>query len=338
MLANAALSRTSVVLGLAMMMASLAVTEQTAASDDTYPTTHSATHSVTMARHDSCTKPADLPRRLATLSKYDQSIASRSVIDEAARQKRADQLAPITAAIRHVASLARRGSEDGRVGTKCAIQALRHWAATKALTEMVTSDSNLTRDRLTGDIASIVLVLQAHGESLDSESGIRAWLRTLARQTMAYYDWKAGPTSRRNNHRYWAGTAVADIGDFLNDRDMQAWSETSFAVGACQIDENGFLPLELARAERAYEYHLYAYGALNRLAHQAARRGKADLACADRLERLHRLVADGATSASSFQRRTGLAQRSPSRLQLAAAVTAPPSADNLGTTSDVNPL
>ncbi len=45
--------------------------------------------------------------RLATQSKYDQSIGSRSVIDEAARQKRAEQLAPIRGAIRQVASLTR---------------------------------------------------------------------------------------------------------------------------------------------------------------------------------------------------------------------------------------
>ena len=334
MLANVAPPRMSVVLGLAMMMASLAVTGQTAGAVDAFP----ATQSPDMVRQDTCATPPDLPRRLATKSKYDQSLASRSVIDEAARQKRADQLAPITAAIRHVASLARRGGEDGRDGTKCAIQALRHWADMKALTEMVTSDSILTRDRFTGDIASIVLDLRAHGESLDHESGIRSWLQTLARQTMAYYDWKAGPTSRRNNHRYWAGIAVADIGYFLGDRDMQAWSEASFAIGACQIDENGFLPLELARAERAYEYHLYAYRALNRLAHQASRRGKADLACADRLDRLHKLVAEGATSASSFARRTGLNQWNPSRLQLAAAAIAPPAGRDLRTISDVNPL
>lgn len=334
MLGNAAARRKSVVMGLAMMMASLAVAVQPANADDASDIRASAK----MEQDATCAPPPDLPRRLATQSKYDQSIGSRSVIDEAARQKRADQLAPITAALRQVASLTRHVADDQRNGARCAIQALRHWAAAKALTEMVTSDSNLTRDRFAGDIASIVLSLQARGENLGREGEIRTWLQTLARQTMAYYDFKAGPTSRRNNHRYWAGIAVADIGDILGDADMQAWSEKSFAIGACQIDENGFLPLELARAERAHEYHLYAYAALNRLAHQAARRGSADLACADRLDRLHGLVAKGEGSASSFAQRTGHVQRHPTRLQLMAASARPPASSDPSTTSDVNPL
>lgn len=334
MLGNAAARRTSIVIGLAMMMASLAVAVQSAIANDAFDIRASAKRE----QSATCAPPPDLPRRLATQSKYDQSIGSRSVIDEAARQKRAEQLAPIRGAIRQVASLTRDVADDGRNGANCAIQALRHWAAMKALTEMVTSDSNLSRDQFAGDIASIVLTLQARGENLGGEGEIRTWLQTLARQTMAYYDWKAGSTSRRNNHRYWAGIAVADIGDILGDPEMQDWSEKSFAIGACQIDEKGFLPLELARAERAYEYHLYAYAALNRLAQQAARRGMADLACADRLDRLHRLVAGGEGSASSFAQRTGHVQRRPTRLQLMAASATPPASSDPSTTSDVNPL
>lgn len=334
MLRKTVAHRISVLLGVALGIVALGTSSQTAEAGERLAGKVAAL----MVPNDSCAPPPDLPRRLATRSKYDQSIASRSVIDEAARQERADTLAPIKAAVRTVASLAQSDREDGRGAAQCAIQALRHWAAMDALTEMATSDSSLTRDRLSGDIAAIVLALQARGESLDQEQGIRAWLRTLGRQTMGYYDWKAGPTARRNNHRYWAGIAVADIGDFLGDRQMQAWSEASFELGACQIDANGFLQLELERADRAYEYHLYAYDGLNRLAHQATRRGKTDLACADRLDRLHRLVAQGTQSAVIFANRTGMTQQAPSRLQLNAAATAPPTFRNPGTTSGVDPM
>ncbi len=327
MLARGASPGLAVVLGIAMALAPLVVVPSPAIANP-----------VTKARPDGCAPPPDLPRRLATRSKYDQSIASKSVIDVAAEHDRAEELAPVTSAIRRTAALARAGNPSEPTATGCAIRTLRHWAATAALTEMATSDANLSRDRFTSEIAGMVLSLQASGESLAGEPEIREWLATLARQTMAYYDWKAGPNARRNNHRYVAGVAVADIGDILGDRTMQTWAEASFALGACQIDKDGFLPLELARAERAYEYHLYAYQALNRLAHQAASRGKGALACAARLDWLHQLVARGPQSAEDFARRTGLVQRSPSRTHLSAAKTAPPVTRDRSTTSDVKSM
>ncbi|MCZ8177691.1 MAG: alginate lyase family protein [Rhizobium sp.] len=334
MLARGSSFRSGAMVAVAMIMATCVSTTSYALASEPRqgkPSSSGTTQQV-------CQPVPDLPRRLATQSKYDQSIASRSVIDEPARQRRAETLAPVIQAISQVHALVREETGDMRNSSHCAILALRQWADAGALTEMTTSDASLTRDRFTGEIAAIVIALQARGESLEDEGKIRTWLSTLARQTMAYYDWKAGPVSRRNNHRYWAGAAVADIGDILGDRAMQTWSEASFAIGACQIDEGGFLPLELARADRAYEYHLYAYGALNRLAYQAARRGKADLDCSDRLDRLHALVSRGGESAHVFTQHTGLAQRTPSRSHLAAGRTPPPGTQDLETTSDVNPM
>lgn len=287
-------------------------------------------------RQDSdCKNLPSLPRRVATTSKYDQSIRSKSVLNEAARQDRALQLAPIQAAIRQVSALART---DGGKAAICALQGLRSWAASRALTDMATSDANLSRDSFTGEIAAIVLTIQAQGISLNGEDEIRSWLHTLASQTMVYYDVKAGPISRRNNHRYWAATAIADLGAILSDEKMRAWAKTSFSLGACQIDDEGFLPLELSRADRAYEYHLHAYGALNRLARQVAGPAHHDVECSDRLALLYALLADGAGSRAAFEKRTGLAQRDPSRRQRAAAFMPPPTPGDLGTTSALDPI
>ncbi|WP_161596990.1 alginate lyase family protein [Rhizobium glycinendophyticum] len=279
----------------------------------------------------------DLPRRLETTSKYDQSFASKSVIDPAARQRREDQLMPVASAIRSLVVATRRnGSPDqiNRTAT-CTIATLRHWAVIGALTEMATSDANLSRDRFTSDIAGVVMMLQARGQDLRGEVEVRTWLETLARQTMAYYDGKAGATARRNNHRYWAGIAVAEIAEILGDKDMQAWSREAFTIGACQIDEQGYLPLELARAERAYEYHLYAYSALAGLAIRLSAAGAIALPCEDRLDRLYRLVSRGEDSARDFATRTGLRQRPPSRRHLEAVAVAPPHFNDMRTTGDV---
>ncbi|PYB73935.1 alginate lyase family protein [Rhizobium wuzhouense] len=282
---------------------------------------------------DACRSLPDLPRRLATASKYDQSIASKSVIDPAARQRREDQLAPVTNAIRNLALEARRNGNPQ--STACTIATLRHWAATGALTDMATSDANLSRDRFTSDIAGIVMTLQARGQDLRGEGEIRAWLATLARQTMAYYDGEAGPTARRNNHRYLAGIAVAEIAEILGEKPMREWSKDAFAIGACQVDTLGYLPLELARADRAYEYHLYAYGALARLAIRLSASGSRPLPCEDRLDRLYRLISRGEASARDFARRTGLEQRTPSPRHLEVIALVPPRLEDMGTTGDV---
>lgn len=284
-----------------------------------------------------CDSQPDLPRRLETVSKYDQTVASKSVIDPAARQRRENELAPVANAIRSVAIAARRNGTPEQIAqtATCTIATLRHWAATGALTDMATSDANLSRDRFTSEIAGIVMTLQARGRDLRDQSEIRTWLATLARQTMAYYDGQAGPTARRNNHRYFAGLAVAELAEILGQKTMRSWSKDAFAIGACQVDPQGYLPLELARAERAYEYHLYAYGALARLAIRLSAAGSSALPCEDRLDRLHRLVSRGEASAHDFARRTGVDQRMPSRRQLEAAALVLPRREDMGTTGDV---
>lgn len=244
---------------------------------------------------------------------------------------------PVASAIRSLVVATRRnGSPDQIAETAtCTIATLRHWAATGALTEMATSDANLSRDRFTSDIAGIVMMLQARGRDLRGEDEIRTWLATLARQTMTYYDGRAGPTARRNNHRYWAGIAVAEVAEILGEKDMQSWSEEAFVIGACQIDEQGYLPLELARAERAYEYHLYAYGALAGLAIRLSAAGASPLPCEDHLDRLYRLVSRGEDSARDFAAHTGLHQRTPSRRHLEAAAVVPPHFNDMRTTGGV---
>jgi poly(beta-D-mannuronate) lyase len=284
-----------------------------------------------------CASMPDLPRRLDTTSKYDQAFASKSVIDPAARQRREDQLMPVASAIRGLATAIRRdGSADQIAETAtCTIAILRHWAVSGALTDMATPDANLSRDRFTSEIAGIVRMLQARGRDLRGEEEIRLWLATLARQTMAYYDGKAGPTARRNNHRYMAGIAVAEIAEILGEKNMQIWSKEAFVIGACQIDEQGYLPLELARAERAYEYHLYAYGALAGLATRLSAASSSPLPCEDRLDTLYRLISRGEDSARDFAVRTGLRQREPSRRHLEAAAIVPPHFNDMRTTGGV---
>lgn len=258
-----------------------------------------------------CAFIATPPVRLATTSKYDQSIASKSVIDGDAFSVRRAALSPVSAAI-----AALRGEHDAN----CAAEALLRWARAGALTDMATEDANLSRDRMVIDILSIASRLKRQGRDLSQSPEARQWFATLATQTMRFYDLQAGPVSRRNNHRYWAGLSVGASGYFLGDGRMVGWAKQSFETGACQIAADGTLPLELARGDKALEYHLYAYRALNGLRDLAASHGdRLAGPCATRLTALEDLLAEPDRAAAIVEARNGIGQSMPRRWNMAAA-------------------
>jgi len=273
------------------------------------------TSSIGPSAQNECVPGPSLPVRIATQSKYDQTFASKSVISQGAASLRKASLGPIEHQIRRLAAMSGAGdSVTFRAEPGCAAQMVTSWARAGSLTDMSTSDANLSRDRLMVDIAASIEALQARGVDLVRQPAIKDWLAGIGRQTIHYYDWQAGSTSRRNNHRYWAGLSVGMIGNLLQDDAMIGWSIDSFAVGACQIDSDGFLPLELARGSKALDYHLYAYRALASIRAVAlSNRDSERLGCADRLERMRALMVRAMAGDPVFVERTGLAQDLPPR-------------------------
>lgn len=112
----------------------------------------------------------------------------------------------------------------------------------------------------------------------------RAWLIQISDNVLDYYSedgvgpygLKAGPKTQRNNHRYWDGFAVASAVILLNDDaylDYFHWGLEALSIGLDEIDNDGTLPLEIARASKAWSYHLYAVKPLMALAEIAANNG-----------------------------------------------------------------
>lgn len=254
------------------------------------------------------------PRRIETRSKYDQAFKSKSVIDEQAAELRRQALDPINEAIRRLDAIAATTSTGNDGDSSCVARNVTAWAARQALTDMATSDANLTRDRFMAKITAIIDDLERKNVLLSRDRQVRYWLQDIGEQTIAYYDLQAGPTSRRNNHRYWAGLAVARIGRILDDEHMLSWAVTSLDVGLCQVDANGFLPLELARQTKALDYHLFAYSALRPLHDLLQAEGHAEPGkCASGLARLQTRVETGLKTSASFEQATGYRQDPPSR-------------------------
>lgn len=266
------------------------------------------------AMSDSCTAIAPPPSRLATVSKYDQAISSKSVVDRYAANTRKEALAQTT---RSIAQLVAQAGLNGRSvsdTSPCAAGSLLTWAESGALTDMASSDANLSRDRFVVDIVNALTALKIANHDLSKQAAVRKWLVRIGEQTMHFYDWQAGPNSRRNNHRYWAGLSVGAIGYFLQDPRMVGWAKRSFETGVCQIDAEGYLPLEMARGAKALDYHLYAYRALASFEDLARTNGDMlEGDCTPRLKVLEARIRDGLLEAASFEIRSGYTQDMPAR-------------------------
>lgn len=261
----------------------------------------------------SCPEVEQPPKHIRTQSKYRSDDSSRSSVDIDALEMRDKIVRPIRASVRVLTSIAYDGPTQGAIATAraaCVIANLERWAATGSLTVMDSSDAYLSRDRW---VAEIALALNFASRRIDlgshREELISSWLGAIARDTIDAYALRLGPKSRTNNHRYWAGLSVAAIGFAVGDEGFKTWGKVSFDIGACQVDGGGFLPAELARGEKALEYHVYALRPMAALVELAAANGEPlESRCLGGYERLAVQTRKSLKDASVFEAVAGIRQ------------------------------
>ncbi|OJF91665.1 hypothetical protein AX760_23150 [Pararhizobium antarcticum] len=143
----------------------------------------------------------------------------------------------------------------------------------------------------------------------DDRADIIAWLTEIGSDTIIYFETSAGPKTRRNNHRFWAGLALAQIGRFTNNDGFVDWAEETYNLGVCQIDENGMLPLELDRGGYARNYHVYALRPLLATQHVLEGLGRhPETHCPGAIDRLRTTTTMAIADDGFFERLTGLRQ------------------------------
>lgn len=253
------------------------------------------------------------PATLQTQSKYKADDNSKSSIDDDALAARDKTVQPIRNSIRLLTNIAYTESNSSLIAqarAECVLHNVDRWASAKALTDMRTVDAYLSRDRW---VAEIGLAVESASKRVELSSERKAlystWFSTLARDTIDAYSLRLGPKSKTNNHRYWAGLSVAAIGFVLDNSDFKAWGKTSFEIGACQVDDRGFLPAELARGEKALDYHVYALRPLAAIVKLAADNGEPlQSKCLDRFKRLTAMTRDALRDPTEFERVAGQRQ------------------------------
>lgn len=224
------------------------------------------------------------------------SDAAGSILDHVRYAARVEAVKPLSQFIDVVA----RGSDGWLVAqpaqldaARCGLAALDRWASAGAMLGRVTSQGGYERKWVLGGAALAYLHLrQAAGLDPATAARIEAWIRRLAYEIKTYYDRPPGRSAvsdKINNHLYWAALATAASAVVADDRALFDWAmgKTRFALG--QVEPDGTLPLEIARAGKALHYHVFSVTPLVVLAELAAANG-IDL-YGERNEALRRLVA-----------------------------------------------
>jgi poly(beta-D-mannuronate) lyase len=257
-----------------------------------------------------CGPPPPAVRNIEAQPFY--SDANFSVVDPARYALNQAAVRPLTEFTRQAASLAdlwQRARPSVPEPALCVVRWLDAWARDEALLGRVTNQGGYERKwTLAGLALAWLRVRDAPGVEREAAARITRWFARVANAVKPHYE-RMSRTDARNNHAYWAGLAVAAAGVAADDRALLEWGIGRARLGIEQIDADGALPLELARASKALHYHLFSTMPLVMTAELAAANG-VDL-YAERDGALHRLIArtlDGVDNQAWFARRTGQAQ------------------------------
>ncbi|WP_248917358.1 mannuronate-specific alginate lyase [Pseudomonas entomophila] len=247
-------------------------------------------------------------------SKYEGSDKARATLNVASEKAFRASTKDITTLEKGVSKMVGQYMRDGRPAQlDCALTWLGSWARADAL---MSSDYNHTgksmRKWALGSMSGSWLRLKfSNSQPLAAHQAeaeqIEKWFARLAQQTVR--DWSGLPLEKINNHSYWAAWSVMATAVATDRRDLFDWAVKAYKVGANQVDEQGFLPNELKRRQRALAYHNYALPPLAMIASFAQANG-VDLRKENNfaLQRLGEGVLAGARDPSQFTAHAGVKQ------------------------------
>ncbi|WP_306395453.1 alginate lyase family protein [Telluria beijingensis] len=231
--------------------------------------------------------------------------AHRSIPDPVLKARNEAAVKPVND---YLGTIARAASDwqAGRDpdGARCALAWLEAWAGHNAmLGTMTTQQSYYTRKWTLGGLAlSYARVRPAAAPG--QREAIDAWLRRLADVTIDHAEQHKGV---RNNHYYWEGLAVTAVGGVTGDVRYLDWGRKVFRHAMGQVQPDGSLPLEVARAGKALSYHLYSAAPLVMMASILEQDDPA-------LERLLKFSVGNVADPAPLERMAGAPQEMPSRV------------------------
>lgn len=245
-----------------------------------------------------CTALVEPVSSFVMLSRYDKSDSTASTVDPAAEAAYNKAVAPIQTF----------GSRVGKAGdayalsksanktvAACALNHLYHWASANALLGELNNVGFLVTSTAVSSAAAAYLKISsaypsktATVEELAKLKRIRTWLRDQGLNLAQHFETVAGKTGV-NNQRYTSGMAIGLTAIATQNYDLFAAAMRSLRVGLNEIQNDGYLPLEIARGTRALSYHFVAVAPLILLMEMAVVNNEPSITVKDR-QKLSKLV------------------------------------------------
>lgn len=224
-----------------------------------------------------CQKPPAPMVDIQVESFYDKKEGTYSVVDPkayAAYKKATKPASKFEIGLAKMANRYVRSNPARPDLAVCDLEWLHTWADAGALLGNVNKNGEYTRKWLLGSISSVWLQIRDE-PALDpaKRKKVTEWIRAVANAARADYSRDTHLNSRQNNHLYWAAWGVGAAGMALDDTDMFDWAISKARIGIDSIEEDGTLPLELGRGQKAYLYHLFSALPLFMLANAAEKNG-----------------------------------------------------------------
>jgi len=200
-------------------------------------------------------------------SRYTAESEDRSDLDEEANAEVEEALGPVDGFIADLAKAANRaqsGKDEAAEAANCLVDAIHAWADAGALSQLGTMNAQISVPSRLGGIAMAYLQAKPYATTLDParREVVETWLQDRMLATMDFFDNEAPTNASRNNLRAWAGLAGAAVGRSTGNEEILDWAGETVELVACQADEDGALPLEMARGPRALHYQIHAVGPL----------------------------------------------------------------------------
>lgn len=219
--------------------------------------------------------PAKAPRNLIYKSVYAKNDPQRATIDpeaeDAYERKTANMRSYENNLLRMSNDYLRTGSEKKAA---CVLDWLYEWAEEDALLGKTNDMGVAIRQWTLASVASAYAQIQKASLNFKKRSAVESWLKEIADAVISDYPENAKQGRKLNNHLYWAAWAVTITGVALNNHALYDWGigRVRFAISE-QLQDDGTLPLEMARGKKALHYHLFAAVPLIMVAETGARNG-----------------------------------------------------------------
>lgn len=244
-------------------------------------------------------------------SVYKKSDPTRSEIDEDAQQIYQQQTSGLNSFENRLSLLANNYLKTDRKDARsaaCALDWLYTWAKGDAFLGETNVQGGYARQWGLATLSSAYMQVRDFPFfDQNKKDVIEKWLLQIAQRVMYDYADISSYVRKQNNHLYWAAWAVTSTGIATGRRDLYEWGvgKVKYALHA-QAKEDGTLPLELIRGQKALQYHLFALAPLVMVSEAAMNNGE-DLYSLNN-GRLHKIVArtfEGFKDSSYFNEKSG---------------------------------